>query len=215
MSQLFLQICTLICLISGCSSAVFSQITYHDGMVQYDIITNGGKTADFLKNATFTIYLRGTQTKSELITPLGKTITYFDEKTGQAVQLNEYGNQRLMIKMNEAEYRKLNPLKESSRIEKLPDRKNIAGFSCLRVNVIFMDGKSVVVYYSPELIFQTSFNAIPVKLPGFPLEYESEIGGEKIIYRAKLVNTNAVPASQFDIHADDYKEINYSELKKN
>ena len=193
----------------------FSQITYHDGAVQYEIITNGGKSAELLKNATFNIYIRGTQSKTELITPFGKTITYFDEKSGQAIQLNDYGNQRLMVKMNENEYRELNRRNDSVRIEKMPDKKNIAGFNCQRMNMVFKDGQSMMVYYSTDLIFQSSFNGISLKLPGFPLEYESDMGGVKVTYRAKQVSTRTVPASQFDINTDDYKEINYKEMRKN
>jgi hypothetical protein len=193
----------------------FSQITFHDGVVQYDIITNGEKAGDLLKNATFNVYIRGTQSKTELTTPFGKTITYFEEKTGQVIQLNEYGNQRLMVKMNETEYRELSRRYDSVRIEMMPDKKNIAGFNCLRSNIVFKDGQSMMVYFSKDLIFQSSFNGISVKLPGFPLEYESEMGGVKVIYSAKQVSTRSVPASQFDINTDDYKEINYNELRKN
>ena len=205
---------SFLCLSFYCFNS-FSQITYHDGAVQYEIITNGEKSADLLRNSTFNVYIRGTQSKTELITPFGKTITYFDEKTGEAIQLNEYGNQRLMVKMNETEYRELNRRNDSLRIEMMPEKKTIAGFNCLRTNIVFKDGPSMMVYYSTELIFQSSFNGISVKLPGFPLEYESEMGGVKVTYRAKQVSTTNVPASQFDLNTNDYKEINYKELRKN
>jgi hypothetical protein len=81
--------------------------------------------------------------------------------------------------------------------------------------MVFQDGQSMIVFYSTDLIFQSSFNGISLKLPGFPLEYESDMGGVKVTYRAKQVSTRTVPASQFDINTDNYKEINYKELRKN
>lgn len=211
MSHYFKNCLPVICILFSYGS--FAQITYHDGSVHYEIVTEGDKTAALFKDATFKVYIRGPQSKTELLTPFGKTITYFDEKTGQAIQLNEYGNQRLMVKMTEAEYRELNRQNETVSTEKMTDQKSIAGFNCLRVNIVFKDGKSMLIYYSPDLVFQSSFNAIPVKLSGFPLEYESAIGGMKVTYRAKHVSTRTVPAALFDIDANDYKEINYQDLK--
>jgi len=193
-----------------------TQVIYHDGIIRYTITVVGTEnTFDSIKRSELNVFLRGMQSKTEFISPLGKSVTYYDEKKGLATQLNEYGRQKTMTKMNDTQYKELNRYKSDYTIEIMPDKKNIEGYTCLQAKIIFKNAQSILVYFTHELVFQTSYNPLYVTLPGFPLEFETESGGQKINYKARSVSTNTVPASQFDIQEKDYMEVDFRNSKGN
>jgi hypothetical protein len=83
-----------------------------EATISYDIVINTSdktpQAADLLDGATSVIYLKGPSSRSEMISSLGTQSTIIDGKTKQITVLKEYGDQKYMIKMTEAEYKESN-----------------------------------------------------------------------------------------------------------
>ena len=89
-------------------AALRAQQVYGEGTVTYNIVVNTGnnetKAADLLDGATQKIYFKGINTRTELSSILGKTITLHDSRQGNAVVMNEYGEQKILIRMTKDDY---------------------------------------------------------------------------------------------------------------
>jgi GLPGLI family protein len=195
-----------------------AQAVYNDGLVSYDVTIAGSDNPTYLayfKDASMKLYLRGMKARSELKTALGSTTTIHDKQTGNAVILNEYGDQKIMVKMNAAQYKQVNKKYENPEVEYLNETKIINGYKCSLVKVKFSGGNTFSVFYAPELNFQNNYFGLPVELKGFPLEYEAEIGGVKVLYKANTISTGAVQAALFDLPTSGYREMKFEEMPKN
>jgi hypothetical protein len=80
------------------ASQLNAQQAYNEGLVSYNIAVNTGnneaKAADLLDGATQKIWFKGVNTRTELTSILGKTVTLHDSRAGNAVVMNEYGDQK-------------------------------------------------------------------------------------------------------------------------
>lgn len=95
----------LVAIIVSCffSGVLYAQKTLSEGTIIYDITVQTGskepQLADMFDGAKTTIYLKGSQSRTEMISPLGTTVTILDARNNTGVVLKEYGNQKLLIKM--------------------------------------------------------------------------------------------------------------------
>lgn len=208
-------------LLSGILSLFFisiqAQPVFNDGQILYSINIVGSDNptyVSYFKDATMKLYIRGMQTRTELKTALGNTITIYDKQTGNAVILNEYGDQKMMVKMNKEQFKLANKKYENPSIEYLSETKMIHGYKCSLTRVKFSNGNVFSVYYSVDLNFHNNYFGLPVELKGFPLEYESEIGGVKVLYKAQSVSTGPVTAALFDLPTSGYREMKFEEMPK-
>ena len=73
----------------------FAQKTISEGTMTYDIVIQSGnkepQIADALDGGTITTYIKGGQSRSDMVSALGKETTIHDTKTGNAVILKELG----------------------------------------------------------------------------------------------------------------------------
>src|SRR6187549_259390 len=83
-----------------------------EATIAYDIVINtSNKTpqaADLLDGATSVIYLKGTSSRSEMISSLGTQATIIDGKSGDVTILKDYGEQKYMIKIKEDDWKDSN-----------------------------------------------------------------------------------------------------------
>src|SRR5438874_10921671 len=83
-----------------------------EGTLVYNISIQTGssepKMADMLDGATTTIYLKGSQSRSELVSGLGSEVTIYDSKKGSGVILKDYSGQKLMITLTNEDWNKKN-----------------------------------------------------------------------------------------------------------
>ncbi len=199
--------------------AATAQQTYSEGMVTYNIVVNTGnnepKAADLLDGATQKIYFKGVNTRTELSSILGKTVTLHDSKTGAAVVMNEYGEQKILIRMTKDDYDDRNSKYAGVQFELMPETKKIMGYNCKLAIAKLKDGTTFRVYYTTELAFQNKdYGAQFKNLPGFPLEYESELGKMKVTCIADKVTFDPVPSAMFDVPKAGFREMTYEEIKK-
>src|SRR5258706_11916474 len=100
----------VIILMNGFS--VLGQKIISEGSLVYNISIQTGsaepKMADMLDGATTTIYIKGNQTRSEMLSGLGSEATIHDSKTGSGVILKDYSGQKLMINLTKEDWEKKN-----------------------------------------------------------------------------------------------------------
>jgi GLPGLI family protein len=196
----------------------FAQKTYPEGKVSYKIESTQGKQGAsvevWLKNSKYVMIIKGVQTRTELKTDAGSTVTIHDSKLKSGALMNEYGNQKILVRLAASDIADRDKKYEGVEISLRDEKKTIAGYECLLALVQLKDGTVFRVFYSPALQFQNSQYDSPFHdLPGFPLEFESTIGKNIYRYIADQIDFASVPSSLFDIPKTGYKEMSYAEVK--
>ena len=196
-----------------------AQKTINEGMLVYNIsIETGTKApqmADMLDGATTTIYLKGGQSRSEIVSSLGSEITIHDSKTGAGTILKDYSGQKLMISLTKEDWGKKNSKYEGITFENTNETQTIAGYNCKKAIARLKDGSSFVVYYTPELEVSDKDYEYQFKtLRGLALQYEWQSGSTKFKYTLSKISFDAIPASKFETPKSGYRIMNYGEVKK-
>jgi GLPGLI family protein len=192
---------------------------YNDATITYNIVVSTGSTetkaADLLDGAVQKVFMKGLLTRTELKSILGTTNTLYDSKTGSAVVMNEYGDQKILIRMNKQQFEERNSKYAGIQYELKADTKTILGYACKLAIAKMKDGTTFRVYYAPDLLFQNKDYGMQFQtLPGFPLEYESELGKMKVTYIAEKLTFDPVMAATFDVPKSGYREMTYEDVKR-
>ncbi len=200
-------------------SELKAQKTLSEGTVQYDVSVQTGSSqprmADMFDGAKATLMLKGSLSRSELSSALGSTSTIYDHKLGSGVVLRDFGAQKLLIKMNRANWADKNKKYSGISFKPTGETKIIAGYNCEKAEALMKDGTTFIVYFTREIVAENSeYDAQFKNLPGFPLEYESNQGTLKIKYTAAKISFDPVPVSRFDIPKSGYREMTYEESVK-
>ncbi len=201
------------------SSTTLAQKTVSEGTLVYNIsIETGSKEpqmADMLDGATTTIYLKGSQSRSEMVSSLGSEVTIHDSRNGSGVILKDYSGQKLMITLTKEDWFKKNSKYEGIAFETTNETLNISGYNCKKAIAKLKDGSAFVVYYTTELeIADKDYEYQFKTLPGLALQYEWQSGKMKFKYKLSKINFDAVPASKFEIPKSGYRVMTYAETKK-
>lgn len=204
-------VCTLMIL------CVFAQKTISEATIVYKIDIESlqkQSTSNSLTGSTFTVYLKGIFSRTDMISSLGSEKTIYDGKTGSAVILKEYSGQKLMITMKKEDWAVR--IKKSSEInfEFSNDSKSINGYKCKKATAKLENGSVVTVFYATDLQtvnkdYSTTFN----NLPGLPLEYEFLTSKLKFTYTLDKFDLNTVPANKFEFPKSGYRVMTYEENK--
>lgn len=206
------------CLIIS-SFTSFGQKTISEGVIIYNISIQTGskepKMADMLDGATTTIYIKGNQSRSEMISSLGSETTILDARTGSGVILKAYSGQKLMITMEKPDWEKKNKKYEGIRFEMTEETMEIAGYKCKKAIAHLADGSSFIVYYTPEIdVANKEYEAQFKTLPGLAMQYEWQYGKMQFKYTISKISFESVPVSKFEIPKSGYRELKYEETLK-
>mgnify|MGYP000495226312 CR=1 FL=1 len=209
----------LIILLLLSAFAVRAQKVITEGTLVYNISIQTGssepKMADMLDGATTTIYIKGNQSRSELISGLGSEVTIYDSKKGSGVILKDYSGQKLMITLTKDDWDKKNSKYEGITFEPTNETLTILGYNCKKAIARLIDGSSFVVYYTPELeVADKNYDSQFKNLPGLALQYEWQSGKMRFKYTLSKINFENVSASKFDIPKSGYRVMTYAETKK-
>jgi GLPGLI family protein len=201
------------------ASPSIAQKTFSEGVITYDISVETGQSnpgmADMFHGAKAVLYLRGNLSRSELNSALGSTVTIFDHRAGNGVVLRDFGSQKLLIRMNQANWDDKNGKYEGIRFKPTGEKKTIAGYPCEKADAVLKDGSTFSVFYTRQLVPENSFYEPQFsELPGMAMEYESRQGDLMIRYSASKVSFDPVPMQRFEIPKSGYRELNYEESKK-
>ncbi|MGZ8557550.1 MAG: DUF4412 domain-containing protein [Chitinophagaceae bacterium] len=213
-----LSILTLTFLLTVSCYQLFAQKKLTEATISYDIVINTNNTtpqaADFLDGAVSIIYLKGNSSRSEMISSLGTQSTIVDGKTGNVTVLKDYGEQKYMIKMTQAEWKVSNKKYEGSTFTYENEFKTIAGYNCQKAVGKLMDGSTFTVYFTKDLVpVNKDFQYLNKELPGLAMQYEAVLGKQKVTYTVSNLNFNLVPAAKFDLPKSGYRVMTYEETK--
>lgn len=209
---------SVIALVLSFVNPIYAQKTLSEGTIIYDItIQTGSKEpqlADMFDGAKTTIYLKGAQSRTEMVSPLGSTITIYDARNNSGAVLKEYGNQKLLIKMSKEDWVELNSKYADIVFTMENETKEIAGYQCQKARAKLKDGSTFTVFFTKELVTENKDYDFQFKnLPGLPLEYESSIGNLKVKYTTSKIGFDPIPTQKFALPTTGYRQLTYAESK--
>jgi GLPGLI family protein len=199
--------------------AAQAQKALAEGSLVYNISVETGssepKITDMLDGATTTVYLKGNQSRTEMISGLGSEATIYNAATGSGVILKDYSGQKLMITLTPQEWEKNNKKYEGITFENTGETLDISGFNCHKAIAKLKDGSSFTVYYTTDVSVSNKEYDYQFKtLPGLAVQYEGENGKMKFKFTLSKINYTEIPAAKFEIPKSGYRVLTYEETKK-
>lgn len=196
-----------------------AQKTISEGTLIYDVLIQSGNSktqnGDALAVASNTVYLKGNNSRTEMVSVLGKEITIFNSKSDNAVILKEFSGQKLMITLTKENWKLKNKIYSDIKFELSNEFKTIAGYNTRKAIANLADGKSFIVYYSSDLVpGNKEYDATFMNLPGLAIQYEIESGNTKFKYTLSKISYDPLQASQFDFPSSGYRIMTYEENQK-
>ncbi len=171
-----------------------------------------------LDGATLNIYIKGTDSRSDMTSSLGTESTLYDTKDGKGYILKEYSGQKLMITLTKENWAQKNQYFQNMKFSIDNAEQTIAGFICRKATANLDDGKTFVVYFLPAIsTVNKEYNNAFRQLPGIPVKYELQSGKLKFTYTLTNINYDNIPANKFDIPKSGFRVMTYDEnqqLKK-
>ena len=165
--------------------------------------------AESFKSSTKTVYIKGNDSRTDLISPSFSQSLLYNKTNGTAVILREFGNNKFMTKLDNAKLMNENKRYDGLEITLLNDTKTILRYECKKAIIQLKDGSQFAVFYTTSIVpsvreFEYQFKDIP----GLVLEYEAQEGEKRIKYTANKVTLDPVQASKFDIPTSGYRILN-------
>jgi GLPGLI family protein len=211
---------TLLFVICACAALDASaQRNLSEGSLTYNISIETGssqpKMADMFDGATTTVYLKGNESRTEMVSGLGSEATIYNATTGSGVILKDYSAQKLMITLTPAEWKANNKKYEGIVFENTGETAEIAGFTCKKAIAKLKDSSTFIVYYTTDInIANKDYDSQFKNLPGLAVQYEMETGKMKEKFTLAKINYSVIPASKFEIPKSGYRVLTYEEAKK-
>jgi GLPGLI family protein len=199
-------------------SVLLAQRKLTEATISYDIVINTSnaapQAADLLDGATSVIYLKGSSSRSEMISSLGTQATIVDGKTGDVTLLKDYGEQKYMIKMTPDNWKESNKKYEGVLFTYINEFKTIAGYNCQKAIGKLTDSSTFTVYFTKDLVpVNKDFQYLNKNLPGLAMQYEATLGKLMVIYTVSTINFNPVPAAKLDLPKSGYRVMTYEESR--
>jgi hypothetical protein len=181
----------------------------------YDYSAGNSKPSTGGENATHTVYIKGSKSRSEIVASNFSSTVIFDASTSFGVILKEVSGQKLLIRMNPDNWKERNGRYDGMVFKPTGETREIAGYKCVKAVAQTKWGATISVFYTKDIVPENKDYDPPFRnLDGLPLEYELTNGDFKIKYRVSRISLNPVPASKFDVPKSGYREMNYEESKK-
>jgi GLPGLI family protein len=213
-----LKLCFLLMvLLSGFMAA--AQKTVSELTLTYDITveTTGQQPAmaNMFNGATTTVYIKGNNHRTEAVNALGTSTTIYDGKSNSAVVLKEYGAQKLLVRMNAANWKAANQKYEGVTYTIGTETKVIAGYNCTKATGKLADGTTFTVYFTKDIVPENKDYNLQFKgLNGLVMEYEFTVAGMKVVNTVSKIGFNAIAPAKFEVPKSGYREMTYEESLK-
>lgn len=191
-----------------------------EGTLVYNMAVETGngepKMADMLDGATTTVYIKGNQSRVELVSGLGKEATIYNATNGTGVILKDYSGQKLMITLTKEDWINNNKKYEGITFENTNETSIISGFSCRKAIANLKNGTQFTVYYTTDVdMANRAYDPQFKTLPGLAVQYEMQSGKMKFKFVLASISYDAVPASLFEIPKSGYRVMTYNESRGN
>ncbi len=206
----------LICVFNRVDS--FAQKNLTEGSLVYNISVETGSTqpkmADMLDGATTTVYLKGPESRTEMLSGLGSEATIYNAATNSGVILKDYSGQKLMITLTADDWTKNNKKYDGITFENTGETSVIAGFNCQKAIAKLKDGSKFTVYYTKDVnVTNKDYDYQFKTLPGLAVQYEMENGKMTFKFTLAKINYSTVATSKFEIPKSGYRVLTYDEAK--
>ncbi len=200
----------------------FAQKTVTEATLSYNIsiesVNDKPSLSKSLDGAKLSLYIKGTESRANMVNSLGTESNLFDSKTGKGIILKEYSGQKLMITLTKENWAQKNQYFHNMKFSIDNTEQVIAGFKCKKATATLEGGKIFVVYYTADIATANKeYNNAFKNLPGIPVQYEQESGKLKFKYTLTGIGYDNIPASKFDIPKSGFRVMTYEEnqqLKK-
>ena len=160
-----------------------------------------------LKASTKNVYIKGNESRTDLISAAYSQSVIYDKTSGNATILREFGNSKFMTRLDSEKWVKENKQFDGLTVENTTEHLSILGYDCIKALLHLKDGSTASIYFTKAIIpsvkeFEYQFKDIN----GLVLSYEA-IGtkGEKVKYTATKVNLSPVPSNIFAIPTSGYR----------
>ncbi len=198
--------------------SINAQKKFSEATISYDIVINTGsdkpQAADFFDGATSIVYLKGSKSRTEMVSSLGTQATIIDNSKNTFSILREYGEQRFIIHLTPANWKEANRKFENVQFNFLDETKTILNYKCQKAIGKLNDGTSFLVWYTTDILPENNdFQYANRDLPGLAMEYESTVGTLKVTYTVSKINFNTVLPAKFDLPKSGYRVLTYEESK--
>jgi len=185
-----------------------------DCTVFFNVAAAGAKldpqVAKTMEGTTKVLYIKGSKSRSDLITQTFKQTTITDSKSDSTIILRELGNLKYISYLDAGKMRAQNKKYEGIQFNNTGEKKIILGYDCLKLVAKLTNGDAYNVYYTPSIVPSNKQYEYQFKdIQGFVLEYEeaSEDGKTNIKYSASKISLVPVPAAKFDLPKNGYRVL--------
>ncbi|MFL9485246.1 hypothetical protein ACI6Q2_20860 [Chitinophagaceae bacterium LWZ2-11] len=180
--------------------------------VNYAVFVDSLKDKDLqqvMKQSSKTVYIKGNNSRTDLVSQGFSQSIIFDKTTSTAVILRELGNNKFMTRLTDSQWIKENKKYEGLLITPTNESKTILGYDCKKADIMLKDSSTFYVFYATAIAPSVKDYEYQFKdIPGFVLEYEMpEKNGKKVLYTAIKVNLSPVPVSRFNIPTSGYRML--------
>ena len=199
-----------------------AQKTYNEIALAYDITVTStnekSELAKSLEGAKLTVLVKGNQTRSEMVSPIGSESSLYDTKSGKGFILKEYSGQKLMITLTKENWKQKNQYYHNLNFNIEPGIASIAGYSVKKATATLPNGKNFVVHFTPDLVITNNeYNNSFDQLPGVPVQFELESGNLLFRYLLSNVSTDPISSAKFELPKNGFRMMTYEDnqqLKK-
>jgi GLPGLI family protein len=208
MKYFLLIITALTCRFATAQQRVVAECTINY-ILQADSTNKDMDLKEELKSTSKIVYIKGNQSRVDLISNAFRQSVFFDKSLSEATILREIGDNKYISKLNKEDWLKLNQKFDDANVIKKDESKTILGFECKKAIIQLKDKSEYTVYYTLSIVpsvkeYEYQF----INVPGFVLEYSTTEKGNTIIYKAVKINLNPVPTHYFDIPSSGYRLLN-------
>jgi len=199
-----------------------AQKVISDATFKYSIVirkTDQDKKSNPLSKASYQLYIKGNQTRSDFVNNLGTETSYYNSKTEKGVILKEYSGQKLMINLTQNDWLIHNKVFKNLEFNFIKDEKQINETVCKTAIANLSEGEKLIVYYDPSVtIANNNYTIAFPSIPGLPIQFEKQSNGLSYIYTLESFSYEIVAATIFELPKSGYRVISYQDaiaLKKN
>lgn len=196
-----------------------AQKTLNEGTLIYNMAVETGsdapKMADMLDGATTTVYIKGKQSRVELISGLGSEASVYNGNTQTGFILKDYSGQKLLTTLTQNDLEGNNTKYEGIVFDNTGETSVISGFSCRKAIAKLKNGTNFTVWYTTEVTLgNKDYDPQFRTLPGLPVQYEMTSGKMKLKFTLTKVSYDTVSSSKFEMPKSGYRIRTFEESKK-
>lgn len=193
----------------------FAQVPF-EGSVVYSMEIEGMEmdptTQSMLGTMETKIFVKGDKSRTEISMAMSKNITIADYKKKTATFLMDVMGMKYAIKVGPEDMAKEEEASKDIKIIYLDETKEIAGYKCKKAQITNKENITITVFYTEEIKGNSPDSRFK-GLNGFPMEYEMNQNGMKMLITANEVRKEKVDDKIFEI-PEGYKETTKEELQK-